>query len=124
MPTTYQERSGDDTHRHPPLALHIRAKRQWYPRRELTQDELAQLADVSTRQLRRLERARQLPEAVDSILRLAMALSLSIEELIALSIVADRWATIEERRQRLKLADPENGHQPQPPSYATTGQRS
>lgn len=80
------------------LALHVRRRRQWYRGRPLAQAELAALAGLSSRQVRAFERCRKLPAAVDTLLSIAVALEISLEELIAPHIVAAKAEAIERRR--------------------------
>jgi transcriptional regulator with XRE-family HTH domain len=65
-----------------PVALHVRRRRQWYGAKPLSQTELASLSGVSERHIRRLEDATRLPRPVEILLRLAIALDVSLEALI------------------------------------------
>ena len=64
------------------LVFHIRRLRQWYRDKALSQTELSRLAGVPTRSLRSLESARSIPRAVESLLRVSLALGVSVEKLI------------------------------------------
>ncbi len=67
-----------------PLALLIGAKRQWHGAQPMTQRELAARAGISLRQVKHYETCRTLPRALDSILRIAQALDITVDELIPL----------------------------------------
>lgn len=88
------------------LALHIRRHRQWYPNRSLTQTELARLAGVSTRHLSKLEQATMLPSAVSTLLAIALALRLRIDDLISPRVMGLLSDELETRRRNLALDGP------------------
>ncbi|MFA5061651.1 MAG: helix-turn-helix transcriptional regulator [Patescibacteria group bacterium] len=81
-----------------PLGFHIRRLRQWYGEGGLSQRELADLADVSPRQLRMYESCRMLPEPISFLLSLALALRVPLESLINETVVNRLRAEIERRR--------------------------
>lgn len=86
--------------------LPIRALRQWYPGRSLAQDELAQLAGVTRRQLQWLESARMMPSMLETVHAVALALKLPIESLFAPEWRDDHELIIEERRRAMGLDTP------------------
>ena len=100
--TANNETELDDIYRRP-LKLHIRRLRQWYGKRPLTQQQLADLADVSLRQLQRYESCRELPQAISTLVRVAIALQVPFEALFAPSSVEETTADIEARRIHLGL---------------------
>jgi len=65
-----------------PLALHIRSLRQWYGKVGLSQAELAGLAGLSPRHLRRYESSRALPFILEALLSIALVLKVPLESLI------------------------------------------
>lgn len=81
-----------------PLALHIRRLRQWSGEQGLSQEELAQLAGLSLRQVRRYESNRALPQVLVALLSLGLALKVPIEELVNPQEVERLRQAIEERR--------------------------
>jgi len=86
-----------------PLALHVRRLRQWYEKRSLTQEELANLSGIHCRRVRKLESARELPEPVEQLLALALALRVPLEVLIAPNLIEDLNSQIAKRRHELGL---------------------
>jgi transcriptional regulator with XRE-family HTH domain len=92
------------------LVLHIRKLRQWYGKRPLTQQELAEMADISGRQLRNYESARQLPRVVKALLSVAIAMKVPFEDLISPTVREKLSAEIQQRRQNLGLS---NGNPPE-----------
>jgi transcriptional regulator with XRE-family HTH domain len=85
------------------LALHVRRMRQWYERRPLTQDELAKLSGLSPRQLRWYEGTTELPSAVRALLRIAVALKVPMQSLLAPSVVGKEIEQVEKRRTEMGL---------------------
>lgn len=65
-----------------PLALHIRSLRQWYGERGLSQKELAELAGISTRALKRYESCRTLPRGLECLIAVALVLEVPPERLL------------------------------------------
>ena len=65
-----------------PLALHVKARREWFGESGISQPELARLTGVSMATIRRLETARQLPASIDGLLALSIAFGCQIESLI------------------------------------------
>ena len=84
------------------LALHIRRLRQWYGEKSLKQDELAKLAGVSKRQLRRYESCRELPPGLSIPLSIAIALEQPLESIIASDIIDEIRADVEARRMEFR----------------------
>ena len=66
----------------PPLALHIRALRQWHGEHGLEQAELAELAGISRHVLYRLESCRELPPTIEAFFAVAYALGVSPDALL------------------------------------------
>ena len=83
-----------------PLMLHIRRLRQWYGEQELSQEELAELAGVSTRTLHRYENYRVLPQPLAVMLAVSLALEVPITALIDPRLVSAISSQIEARRHR------------------------
>lgn len=81
------------------LALHVRRHRQRYRDRQLGQEDLALLTGLSGRQIRSFEKCRRLPAIIDTLLRVAIALEIPLESLIAPSLIAERTRAIEARRE-------------------------
>lgn len=69
----------DDTK---PLALHIRARRQWYGETGLTQDQLAKLAGITPTLLGSYETRRELPRGLQVLIAISVALELPLQALI------------------------------------------
>jgi|SRR5579883_1689357 len=84
-----------------PLALHIRDRRQWYGDRGLTQQELAKLAGITQSLLGSYESRHDLPEALRSLLALALALELPLQSLIDPRHFEELRDEIDERRRLL-----------------------
>ena len=108
MTTTTIEPNDDPTD-WGPLTLHIRRLRQWYGEEGLTQAELAALAGISPRLLRSLESCRSLPQSVDALLRVAIALRLPVESLVDPRHVERLRRAIDRRRSPEKDASPYGG---------------
>ncbi len=90
-----------------PLAFHLRARRQWVSEAGLSQEALAALAGVSVRTLRKYEAMRELPEMIDSLLRLAIALRVPFERLIDPHLLESlRQETLESRTAPEKTDHP------------------
>jgi len=102
MDITDKQSSSDDPRRQP-LALHIRRLRQWYGKRQITQEELAALSGLTARQVSVYERTTRLPRAVEDLLRLSIALDLPMEKLIAPHELDERRTVIEERRSMFRI---------------------
>lgn len=85
----------------PPLTLHIRSLRQWYGSRGISQIELAELAGISDRVLRKYESCRELPEALACLLSVAIALEITPEELVDPRQLAAIKAEIDSRREEV-----------------------
>lgn len=86
-----------------PLALHVRRLRQWYAKRSLTQQELANLSGIHCRKIRKLESACFLPDAVEQLLAIALALQVPFEVLIAPRLIEGLNQVIADNRQELGL---------------------
>ncbi len=80
--TTMTENNLEELGDERPLALLIQAKRQLHGVQPMTQRELAAHAGISVRQVKHYETCRALPRALDSVLRIAEALGLTVDELI------------------------------------------
>jgi len=76
-----QEEDPDEEER--PLALLIRAKRQWHGTLPMTQKELARRTGMTVRQLKHYETVRELPRSLKALLVIASALELRVDDLIA-----------------------------------------
>ncbi|MFA5127779.1 MAG: helix-turn-helix transcriptional regulator [Patescibacteria group bacterium] len=85
--------------RRSPLALHIRRLRQWYGETGIEQQDLAQIAGVSDRQLRVYERGRALPQSIEFLLSIALALGVPMEWLINPNRLEKIRQQIDERRE-------------------------
>jgi transcriptional regulator with XRE-family HTH domain len=94
------------------LALHVGRLRLWYGDRKLSQGALAELAGISDRHLRRYERATILPPPVLTVLRLAIALHVSVEALIDQGLLDELRADIEARRVERGLTLPGDDYVP------------
>jgi len=106
--TTTNKTTSDVEHDHsgrptPPLALHVRRLRLWYPKRSITQEELAAVSGAHIKQVQRLERVRRLPTVVEDIIALAHTLGVSVEALIAPGILERIKASTDARRAQLRL---------------------
>lgn len=88
------------------LALHIRRLRQWDGDKQLSQGALAELAGITSRHLRRYESATALLPPVVTLLRIAMALNVTVEELIDQDVLDELRADIEARRFERGLSRP------------------
>lgn len=100
-PTT----QGNEDHQ---AVLNVRRFRQWYGNKRLSQGALAELAGVSPRQVRRYESATALLPPIVSLLRLAIALEVSVEALVSRDVLDELRADIEARRIERGLARPED----------------
>lgn len=85
-----------------PAALHLRRRRQWYGRRPLTQRNLARIAGVTTRQIRRAETAHSLPRAIEFLVRVSVALETSLEALIDPRHMRALQRDVEHRRRQVE----------------------
>jgi transcriptional regulator with XRE-family HTH domain len=94
-----------DLHEDGRLALHVRRNRTWYRDAPLEQAELALLAGISGRQVRSYECAKRLPAAIDTLLAMAIALEVKIEDLIAPHIIEELVRQVEARRAALHGAN-------------------
>lgn len=81
------------------LVSHVRRLRLRYRTGLLSQADLAQIVGLSPRQVRLYERCRTLPAALDAFLSLAIALEVSIDELVEPRVIAERVCAVEERRR-------------------------
>lgn len=81
-----------------PLALHIRRLRQWYGEEGLSQAELAELAGLSLRHVRRYESSRSLPLGLEALLSIALVLKVPLESLIDPRRIERLNQAIEQRR--------------------------
>ena len=81
MTTTIEER-GKGPVRFGPLALHVQALRQWAGPSGVSQEELSKLAGVSARVIRKYESMTRLPETLECLLLIALALRVPVERLI------------------------------------------
>ena len=86
-----------------PLVLHLRRHRFCHGDRKLGQAELAALAGISSRQLRQYETSTRLPSAVATLLAIAVALDVTVEDLIAHRALATIKDSVSERRKLLNL---------------------
>ena len=102
-----KQENGDESR---PLALHIRARRQWYGKLGISQADLARLSGVPLRQLQRYETARELPDAIATLLKICFALRVPLLDLIAQDLREEIEADIEARRVELKFASPDDGY--------------
>jgi len=85
--------------RRAPLALHIRRLRQWYGENGIEQLELAKIAGISDRHLRVYERGRALPQSIEFLLSIAIALGVPMEWLINPNRVETLRREIDDRRE-------------------------
>lgn len=90
----------------PPLALHIRALRQWHGAHGLEQAELAELAGVSRHALYRLENCRELPPTIEAFFAVAYALGISPDALLDPRERARIEAAVAARRERVERDAP------------------
>lgn len=88
-----------------PLALHVRRRRQWYAKRPLTQKELADLSGLDERRVRAYETSRSLYPEIEALIRLARALRVAVEELVAPDTLDHIVAEVEARRATMGLCD-------------------
>ena len=86
-----------------PLTLRVRQLRRSYREAGLTQRQLADLAGVSTSVVHGYEALRALPNAALCLLRVAMALDVSFEQLIAADVLDELRADVEARRLDRRL---------------------
>lgn len=94
---TTQERPRSKEQRRP-LVFRLRQMREWAERDGLTQADLALIAGISARALRAYEAHRALPRSVSVLLRLAMALRVPVEFLIAPKLLTELRAPLETHR--------------------------
>jgi transcriptional regulator with XRE-family HTH domain len=94
-------KSSSTTDPRPPRALHLRRLRQWFGDRGLFQVELAFLAGVSPRLVRKYEATRRLPRALEAVVAMSLVLDVSIEQMIAPELIDALRSTIAERQQML-----------------------
>lgn len=66
-----------------PLAFHLRGHRQFYGQTPLSQKEFAELSGLPAWIVRRYEKSRRLPVVFEQILRLALALNVPVNNLVA-----------------------------------------
>ncbi|MDB4958161.1 MAG: hypothetical protein JWO36_5730 [Myxococcales bacterium] len=86
------------------LALHLRRLRKLYGNEGLTQEELAALADVSERTIRDYETVTRLPYFVEPLVRVALALQVPFERLVAPALLDALRDDVERRRITLEQA--------------------
>lgn len=89
-----------------PLVLQIRRFRQWYRARSLTQDELAELAGITRRQLQDLENTKTLQRSIETLVRIALALEQPIDQLLEAELLAGYREDINSRRAKFELFPP------------------
>ena len=89
-----------------PLTFHIRRHRLWYRKASLTQGQLAELAGLSRRVVARNEHRHALPQSIASFLKLALALDVPAEALIAPDLLESLKQEVEVRRRALRLDQP------------------
>lgn len=99
-----------------PLVFHVAGCRQLYGEKGLTQEELSQLSGVSLRVLGAYEKSRRFPAALETALRLSLALQVSIEEMIDPRELARLGEEIAARRCRQDGDEP-----PQPIGFQVSG---
>lgn len=102
--------------RHDPqgqLVFHIRRLRQWHGDAPMQQQELAELAGVSPRRLRHYEQLTAVPGIIADLIRIAAALNVRLDELLASDVVnACRRHVVEQRnREELLRTDQPIGFQ-------------
>lgn len=85
-----------------PLVLHLRRRRFLHGERQLGQAELAALAGISVRQLRTYETSTRLPRAVVSLLAVAVALGVHMEDIVADRTLREIRESIARRRKLLQ----------------------
>lgn len=85
----------------PPIVYHIRSLRQWHGSHSLSQRELARRSGLSARQLRRYESARRLPSSLRVLILIALALDVSVEELLAPDLMRALRSEAQDFRARL-----------------------
>lgn len=85
--------------RRAPLALHIRRLRQWSGETGIEQQDLARIAGVSDRQLRVYERGRALPQSIEFLLSIALALGVPMEWLVNPNRLEKLRREIDDRRE-------------------------
>ena len=81
-----------------PLAFAVRRHRRNYRDAGLTQMQVAHLAGVSRRAVQDYERSTRLPSSVECVLRTAIALGTTVEQLIAGHLLEELRADVEARR--------------------------
>lgn len=90
----------------PPLALHIRALRQWHGEHGLEQAELAELAGISRHALYRLENCRELPPIIAALFAVAYALGVAPDALLDPRERARIETAVAARRERFERDAP------------------
>lgn len=85
-----------------PLVLHLRKRRFSYGDNKLGQAELAVLAGIAPRQLRKYEACTRLPRAVANLLAIAVALDVHLDDLVADTTLQAIRDTVAKRRQQLR----------------------
>ena len=90
----------------PPLALHIRALRQWHGEHGLEQAELAELAGISRHALYRLENCRELPPTIAALFAVAYALGVAPDALLDPRERARIETAVAARRERFERDAP------------------
>ncbi len=67
----------------PALTFHLRGHRQFYGSSGLSQQGLAKIAGLSAKVVRRFEKCRRLPKDFANVLKIALALHVPVEKLLA-----------------------------------------
>ncbi len=78
-------------------ALSLRHRRRWHEGAGLSQRELARRVGLMPRQLYRLERRTDLPEALRQVLLVALALGSTVEDLVSAETLAALRAEVSRR---------------------------
>lgn len=92
-----------------PLALHIRRVREWYGTRGMTQEELAYVAGLSPRVLRKYESARTIPPIFRTMVLLALALEVPVEHLVEPRELEEMRLAVGIRRRCVRGGDSDAG---------------
>jgi transcriptional regulator with XRE-family HTH domain len=92
-----------------PLVFDLRRLRRDYRDSGFTQEQLAKLAGVSTRVVHEYEASTGLSSSVECLLRIALALNVPIEELIAADLIDELRADVAARRAEYRLTPTRRG---------------
>ena len=95
-----------------PLALHIRRVREWYGTRGMTQEELAYVAGVSPRAIRKYESTRTIPPIFRAMLLLALAMEVPVEHLVEPQQLDEMRLAVGVRRRCVRGGNSEPGDGP------------